>query len=521
MSEQTPNSQDNLHDSSASGEEPSMEDILASIRKIISEDEPVAMESPEDIVEDLTSDAALDVPEIDAVELDVSESNDDLSALLDDVIETPAAEADPVSDVVDLDLDSVLADLNGDVETEAVVAAPTMVDSVETVAVDSATSDDDDILAMLDMEIPMESDEVQAPASAAISETDDVPVATETADDLEMDSLLDEILLASDSDVVEQAPPEQATVDNDPDLELVKSLMADLADDSSAELETDDDLESLLSIPEAEPVEEMNVEELDLADILEEPAQETEVAEATVETVETEVPEEDILGDILDMTLEDEIQTHPDDLASVVDTPSADDIAGDELTNAELNELADALSETESVEDLAVADDMPSLADIAAAAEADAVLAEQAQPDVSAVTTSATIAAAGAGAAALGAIVTSQDEPNEASVDDVPRETAATTEEQVITQEEAQMPVKAVQTDTIIDTVTETATAGAFAELNAVVEEKAVFNERGPRIGDLVQEALRPMLKDWLDANLKGIVERAVAKEVKRISSGK
>jgi len=36
-----------------------------------------------------------------------------------------------------------------------------------------------------------------------------------------------------------------------------------------------------------------------------------------------------------------------------------------------------------------------------------------------------------------------------------------------------------------------------------------------------VQGAFRPMLKEWLDANLKGIVERAVAKEVKRISSGK
>ena len=83
------------------------------------------------------------------------------------------------------------------------------------------------------------------------------------------------------------------------------------------------------------------------------------------------------------------------------------------------------------------------------------------------------------------------------------------------------MPVQAVNTDAILDDVTETAAAGAFAKLNQVVEEKAVFNERGPRIGDLVQEALKPMLKDWLDENLKGIVERAVAKEVKRISSGK
>ena len=80
---------------------------------------------------------------------------------------------------------------------------------------------------------------------------------------------------------------------------------------------------------------------------------------------------------------------------------------------------------------------------------------------------------------------------------------------------------RAKKTDAIIDEVTETATAGAFASLNQVVEEKATVAERGDRIGDLVTEALQPMLKEWLDKNLKGIVERAVTKEVKRISSGK
>jgi len=80
---------------------------------------------------------------------------------------------------------------------------------------------------------------------------------------------------------------------------------------------------------------------------------------------------------------------------------------------------------------------------------------------------------------------------------------------------------RAVKKDAIIDDVTESATAGAFASLNQVVEDKALVAERGDRIGDLVQEALRPMLKEWLEANLKGIVERAVTKEVKRISSGK
>ena len=82
------------------------------------------------------------------------------------------------------------------------------------------------------------------------------------------------------------------------------------------------------------------------------------------------------------------------------------------------------------------------------------------------------------------------------------------------------MAVKSAR-ETILDEVTETAAASAFASLNQVVEEKAVVAERGDRIGDLVTSALEPMLKEWLDANLKGIVERAVQKEVKRISSGK
>jgi len=37
----------------------------------------------------------------------------------------------------------------------------------------------------------------------------------------------------------------------------------------------------------------------------------------------------------------------------------------------------------------------------------------------------------------------------------------------------------------------------------------------------LVKEALRPMLQEWLDKNLKAMVQRAVTKEIKRISTGK
>ncbi len=36
----------------------------------------------------------------------------------------------------------------------------------------------------------------------------------------------------------------------------------------------------------------------------------------------------------------------------------------------------------------------------------------------------------------------------------------------------------------------------------------------------LVRDMLRPMLKDWLDSNLPTIVERAIAKEIGRITKG-
>lgn len=40
----------------------------------------------------------------------------------------------------------------------------------------------------------------------------------------------------------------------------------------------------------------------------------------------------------------------------------------------------------------------------------------------------------------------------------------------------------------------------------------------GSTVEDLVLEALRPMLKEWLDANLPAMVEDLVAREIRRIS---
>lgn len=56
-------------------------------------------------------------------------------------------------------------------------------------------------------------------------------------------------------------------------------------------------------------------------------------------------------------------------------------------------------------------------------------------------------------------------------------------------------------------------------QANVVAPSPALEFRSGQTVEDLVVEALRPMLKDWLDQNLTGIVERLVEKEIKKLSS--
>ena len=47
--------------------------------------------------------------------------------------------------------------------------------------------------------------------------------------------------------------------------------------------------------------------------------------------------------------------------------------------------------------------------------------------------------------------------------------------------------------------------------------EQVAVHRGGPTIEDLVREELRPLLKQWLDANLPGLVERQVRAEIERV----
>ncbi|MBX9614658.1 MAG: DUF2497 domain-containing protein [Caulobacteraceae bacterium] len=62
--------------------------------------------------------------------------------------------------------------------------------------------------------------------------------------------------------------------------------------------------------------------------------------------------------------------------------------------------------------------------------------------------------------------------------------------------------------------------ASAFAGLAASFRtpDPVPTGGTGPTIDDLARALLRPMLKEWLDEHLQGIVEAAVKKEVERIA---
>jgi cell pole-organizing protein PopZ len=71
----------------------------------------------------------------------------------------------------------------------------------------------------------------------------------------------------------------------------------------------------------------------------------------------------------------------------------------------------------------------------------------------------------------------------------------------------------------VLSSASANAALAALARLSAAAPPAAV-TAKSQTVDDLVRELLRPMLKDWLDANLPRLVEQAVEREVSRIASG-
>jgi cell pole-organizing protein PopZ len=100
---------------------------------------------------------------------------------------------------------------------------------------------------------------------------------------------------------------------------------------------------------------------------------------------------------------------------------------------------------------------------------------------------------------------------------EMPSETEATTEagEDASDILELTEPM-AVDDDALVSDETASASRQALAALAMSVTKPGLDGHS--QIEDLVRELLRPMLKEWLDANLPAIVDAKVAGEIARIT---
>ena len=562
MSEHSPDSPNGLAD----GSEPSMEDILASIRKIIADDDAGEFVSDTSEVED-----AVGIDSLDSGLRDIPSENSDIDTLLSeiDMLESDLSVAGDSAEMLELTHDSM-----GDLEIP---------DESQ-----SADSELDDLLKSIeDISEPenLEVDKPVIPETSIETTSSDVAVLDEAPDD-DLSTMLDNMLNEG-----EAAATELEVSEDFENLELVLDPAADLLDDSSdleaellEDLNIEDDvLDADLSSGVMKPDSDIELVKSLMAELTGEPLH---ADEEIIEVAETETA----------LETDDEIESEIDsDLESVVSDLSGDDISSETLELAEQTDdsAEDVMDEILSLtldDELELQEDIPRVPDAVASLKEIAAQAEADAKDVES-KFAKTLAAAAAGVAATAAVAQNDEEPeaddilselddivdiveeaplegdlqtslSELDLDDLVEEEVLTsladtniqdllddeetggtedivegisyeaeidvettsqsdTETNKIIDEETTLMPRAAKSDAILDEVTETATADVFASLNKVVEEKATIAERGDRIGDLVQEALRPMLKEWLDANLKGIVERAVTKEVKRISSGK
>ena len=65
------------------------------------------------------------------------------------------------------------------------------------------------------------------------------------------------------------------------------------------------------------------------------------------------------------------------------------------------------------------------------------------------------------------------------------------------------------------------AAAAAASSVGSLVRTLSTRNPQvydgGPTLEDMVRDELRPLVKDWLDANLPSMVERLVRSEIERV----
>lgn len=75
-----------------------------------------------------------------------------------------------------------------------------------------------------------------------------------------------------------------------------------------------------------------------------------------------------------------------------------------------------------------------------------------------------------------------------------------------------------VAEDKIVSDEVEEVSAAAMSGLTTVLAANTAVGDGNQTLEQLVKDVLRPVLKEWLDDNLPGIVDRIVQEEVERIA---
>lgn len=557
---------DDTPDTHLDNAEPSMEDILASIRRIIA-DEDLAENVEVAATSVVSTDKSFSVVEKPASAVHASQLNieDDLTDTLQDIDLSLDGEEDDFSD-----LDMLLTDLEdndnlGTLELNVLDIQEDFIASEEhlnaqpaslgvTQAVDLRATptpksmpdvvNDDDILETLDLMLESE-DVLQESKFEAEPELNDflkIPDsdAAEVMGDEDIEALLGDMFLEDDEEAAFQ---DERVIDPAADMLEEDDGSDDISDELLADLLGDEGFDESDLPATSRSTDDLDLVKSLMADLTDDPY-EVSIDELGDDESDENLDEMDMIDSVLSLSMEDEFALQSEDAAK--SGAESDPVASksEVHSNSYMIDINDDMS---SQVNPGTETERFTLADIAKAAEADAARIER-RTNFSAtgfaagagmmISSAGPIAATLSESKTLGAAETQKPISGELEAEDILAEidpsndmtdSAGDVSDAVedtidnITpkQETADMAKAAAKKDTIIDQVTEDATAGAFASLNQVVENQAVVADRGDRIGDLVTEALRPMLKEWLDKNLKGIVERAVTKEVKRISSGK
>jgi cell pole-organizing protein PopZ len=81
-----------------------------------------------------------------------------------------------------------------------------------------------------------------------------------------------------------------------------------------------------------------------------------------------------------------------------------------------------------------------------------------------------------------------------------------------------QPPPAAARLPSLVEPEAAAATATSVGSLvRTLMERSTQVRSGGPTIEDIVREEIRPLLKEWLNANLPLLVERLVRAEIERV----